>query len=153
MEDDTDFVILTLYVTEVLLLGGNKQLLNKLMKQLMDRFEMTDMGDVSRVLGMNATRDREQGTTTTDEKDNTEDIVERFGMKDCNPAFTPGAGPELSLNQPENDLLGEEGKQRYQSIVGPTMYFTQFSRYDILYAVNQLARGMSKLSRTHMGAA
>ena len=117
MEDDTDFVILTLYVTEVLLLGGNKQLLNKLMKQLMDRFEMTDMGDVSRVLGMNATRDREQGTTTTDEKDNTEDVVERFGMKDCNPAFTPGAGPELSLNQPENDLLGEEGKQRYLSLI------------------------------------
>ena len=38
---------------DVLLLGANKQLLNKLKKQLMDHFEMTDMGDVSRVLGMN----------------------------------------------------------------------------------------------------
>ena len=27
----------------------------------MDRFKMTDMGDVSRVLGMNVTRDREEG--------------------------------------------------------------------------------------------
>ena len=75
---------------DVLLLGANKQLLNKLKKQLMDRFEMTDMCDVSRVLGMNVSRDREKGTITIDQRDYTEDIVEGFGMKDCNLAFTPG---------------------------------------------------------------
>ena len=73
-------------------------------------------------------------------------------MKDCNPAFAPEAGPELSLNQPEKNLLDEEGKRRHQSIVGATMYLAQVSRYDILYAVNQLARGMSKPSKAHMGA-
>ena len=86
---------------DVLLLGANKQLLNKLKKQLMDRFEMTDMCDVSRVLGMNVSRDREKGTITIDQKGYEEDIVERFDMKDCSPAFTPGSRPELSLNQPE----------------------------------------------------
>ena len=35
-----------------------KQLLNKLKKQRMDSFEMTDKGDVSRVLGMNVFRYR-----------------------------------------------------------------------------------------------
>ena len=43
-------------------------------------------------------------------------------MKDFNPAFTLGAGPDRSLNQPENNLLDEEGKRRYQSIVGAAMY-------------------------------
>ena len=43
----------------------------------MDRFEMTDMGDVSRVLGMNVTRDREDGAITINQKDYTEDIVQR----------------------------------------------------------------------------
>ena len=62
---------------------------------------MTDMGDVSRVLGMNVTRDRKKRTITIDQKYYTEDIVERFGMKGCNPAFTPVAGPELSLEQRE----------------------------------------------------
>ena len=74
-------------------------------------------------------------------------------MKGCIPAFTPGAGPELSLNQPEKNLPDEEGKRGYQSIAGATMYLAQVSRYDILYAVNQLARGMSKPSKAHMGAA
>ena len=74
-------------------------------------------------------------------------------MKGCDPAFTPGAGPELSLNQPENNLLDEEGKRRYQSIESTSVYLAQVSRCHILYAVNQLARGMSNPSTAHMGAA
>ena len=74
-EDENGSAIPTLYVDDVLLLGANKQLLDKLKKQLMDRFEMTDMGGVSRVLDMNATRDRDKGTITINQKDYTEDIV------------------------------------------------------------------------------
>lgn len=59
-EDGTGFAILTLYVDDILLIGRNEQLLNKPKKQLMGRFEMTDMGDVSRMLGMNVSRDREK---------------------------------------------------------------------------------------------
>ena len=55
---------LTLYVNDFLLLGANKLLLNKLKNQLMDRFEMTDMGDVLRVLSMNVARDTEKETIT-----------------------------------------------------------------------------------------
>ena len=60
--DKTGTAILTLDVDDILLLGNNKQLLGKLKKQLMGRFEMKDLGDVSKVIGMNVTRDRENGT-------------------------------------------------------------------------------------------
>ena len=56
-EDKTRTAILTLCVDDILLFGNNKQFLGKLKKQLMDRFESTDLGDVSKVLGMNVTRD------------------------------------------------------------------------------------------------
>ena len=62
-------------------------------------------------------------------------------------------GPELSLDQPEENLLNEEGKRRYQSVMGAAMYLAEVCRYDILYTVNQLARAMSKPSKAHMGAA
>ena len=48
-EDENGSAVLTLYVDDVRLLGANKQLPDKLKKQLMGRFEMTDMSDVSRV--------------------------------------------------------------------------------------------------------
>ena len=151
-EDENGSAIPTLYVDDVLLLGTNKQLLDKLKKQLMDRFEMTDMGDVSRVLGMNVTRDREEGIITINQKDYTEDIIQRYGMRGFNPAYTPGVGPELPLDQPEENLLNKEGKLRYQSITGAATYLAQGCRYDILYIVNQLARAMYKPSKAHMGA-
>ena len=59
---------------------------------------MTGMGDVSRLLGMNVTRDREEGTITINQKDYTEDIVQRYGIRGCNPAYTPGVRPGLSLD-------------------------------------------------------
>ena len=58
-------------------------------------------------------------------------------MRGCNPARTPGVGPELSLDQPEENLLKQEGKQVF--------------RYNIFYTVNELTRAMSKSSMTYMG--
>ena len=74
----------------ILLLGANELLLSKLKKQLMGRFEMTNIGDVSRVVvGMNVARDHGNGTITINHRDYTEDVTELFGMKDCNPAYMP----------------------------------------------------------------
>ena len=74
-------------------------------------------------------------------------------MTNCNVALTPGVGPEISLDPPADRMLDDQGKQRYQSIAGALMYLAQVSRYDILYAVNPMARTMSKPSKAHMGAA
>ena len=65
---------------------------------------MTDMGNVSRVLGVNVTLNREEGTITINQKAYTR----TYGMRGCNPAYTSGVGPELSLDQPEENLLNEE---------------------------------------------
>ena len=59
----------------ILFLSASKSLLNKLKKKLMNQFEMSDMGDVSRILGMNVTRDREKETITISSKDYTKDVV------------------------------------------------------------------------------
>ena len=152
-EDETGFYVLTLYMDDILFLSTSKPLLNKIKKKLMNRFEMSDTGDVSRILGMNVTRNREKGTITINQKYYTEDVVQRYGMKGCNPAYPPGVGPESSLNQPEEKLLNEEEKLRYQAITGAAMYLAQVTRYGILYAVNQLASAMPKPAKAHMGAA
>ena len=74
-------------------------------------------------------------------------------MWECKPTNAPGYGPELSNQQPDGTLLDEEEKKRYQGIVGCLMYVSQVLRYDIMYAIGQLARPMVKLSKVHMVAA
>ena len=73
-------------------------------------------------------------------------------MTSCNSTCTPGVGKELPLNQPEERLVSKEEKQRFQAITGGVMYLGQVTRFDILYAVNQLARAMSKPSKANMAA-
>ena len=119
----------------------------------MEKFKMTDMGDVSLVLGMQITRDREKKTLTISQEEYTKSILERFGMANCKPVGTPGFGSELSTKQPEETLLSKEETQRYQAITGSVMYLAQILRYDIMYSSGQLARAMSRPAKVHMGAA
>ena len=107
----------------------------------------------SQIFGMNVARDYEKEAITTSQKEYTEDVVQRYGMEGCNPAYTPGVGPKLFLNQPEENLLNEKEKRRDQAITGVVIYLAQATRYDILYTVNQLARAMSKPAKAHIGAA
>ena len=100
------------------MIGGDIQLIEKIKKKLMDQFKMTDMGDVSLVLSMQVTRDRQGKKMTISQENCTKSILERFGMADCKPSSTPGFGSELSTKQPEGTLLNKEETQRYQAITG-----------------------------------
>ena len=79
---------------------------------------MSDAGDVSSVVGMNITCDREKGAITISQENDRENVVQRYGMEGYNLAYTPEVGPKLSLNQPENKLMNEENKRHYQVIRG-----------------------------------
>ena len=80
-------------------------------------------------------------------------LLERCGMASYSSAYTPGVGKVLSLDQPEERLLNKEETPRFQAITDSVMYFVQVTRYNILCAVNQLARAMSNPSKAHMAAA
>ena len=84
--------VLTLYVNDVLLLGKDRKVLERIKRKLMGRFSMTDMRDVSLVFGMEVTRDRTKGTVTITQENYVKSLLERYGMGNCNPAHTPGVG-------------------------------------------------------------
>ena len=144
---------LTLYVDDLLLASNNSEAMAMVNEKLKQRFKMTDMGAVSLVLDMEIKRDLERCTLTISQEAHSKSILGRFGMSECKPTNTPGYGPELSNQQPDETLLDEEETKRYQGIVGCLMYISQVLRYGIMYAVGQLARPMAKPSNIHMVAA
>ena len=146
-------VILTLYVEDILITGKDPTLVEQKKKEFKERFEMTDMGEVSHILGMEVTRDYDEGTLAITQTAYAINILERFGMQDANAAYTPGYGPELSAEQLKDKLLGAEATKLYQSITGSLLYLAQCTRYDLCYAVNQLTRACSKPAEIHMTAA
>ena len=84
--------VLTLYVDEVLLLGKDRKVVERIKRKLVGRFSMTHMGDVLLVFGMEVTRDRTKGTITITQENYVKSLLERYGMGNCNPAHTPGGG-------------------------------------------------------------
>ena len=66
-------VILTLYDDDILITGKDPTLVGQKNKELKERFEMKNMGKVSRIFGMEVTRDCDEGTlaiTQTADVDN-----------------------------------------------------------------------------------
>lgn len=90
----------------------------------MDRFTMTDMGDVPLILGMQKNRDAEAETLTISQEHYTKSILARFGMARCNPVHTTGPGVELFIDQTDDLLLEPTGSELYQSITGSLMFLS-----------------------------
>ena len=128
-------------------------MIESIKRELMGKFKMTDMGDVSLILGRQVTRDHQNKTLTISQENYTKSIQENVGMANCNRTSTSAYGPELSTKQPEDTLLGEEETRRHQAITGAGMYLAQITRYDVTYSTCQPARAVSSPSKTYMGAA
>ena len=91
-----------------MLTGGDKAVLKMLKEKLMSRFDTWDMGDISLILGMQVTRNRENGTVTIFQANYTRSVLEKYGMGECKPVNKPGAGKDLSLDQTEGNLLNRK---------------------------------------------
>ena len=150
---DNNLRVLAMYVIDLLLLGGDTTLLKDKKIQLMDRLAMTDMGDVSMVLGMKITRERGTKPLTISQGHYAKSVLARLSMAECNPVGTTGAEAELVLKHPDMIRLDSTGIQPYQAITGSLMFLSQCTHYDITYAVNQLPRAMNEPSKVHMTAA
>ncbi|GKB49316.1 retrovirus-related pol polyprotein from transposon TNT 1-94 [Tanacetum coccineum] len=62
--ENDDFIILLLYVDDMLAAGPNKDRINKLKAQLAREFEMKDTGPTNKILGMQIHRDRIMGVVS-----------------------------------------------------------------------------------------
>lgn len=107
------------------LCGQDAELFAQKKYELRDRFEMKDMEEVRLILGIEVERDCDEGTAAITQKSYIGFILERFGMQDCNPVSTPGYGPELSAEQPNDTLLGAAGTKFFQSSTGSLLYLAQ----------------------------
>lgn len=97
-------VILAIYVDDLLLVEQNKVLLRQLEAKLVRFFDTIHMEDVSIVLGIKVDHERKKWALIISQTHDTMSIVETYGMRECNPVYTAGVGPELSINQGEANL-------------------------------------------------
>ncbi|GJT46274.1 retrovirus-related pol polyprotein from transposon TNT 1-94 [Tanacetum coccineum] len=152
---NNDFIILLLYVDDMLVAGPNKDRINKLKAQLAREFEMKDLGPANKILGMQIHRDRVSRKIWLSQKSYVKKILQRFNMQDCKPISTPfPTDVKLSSKMsPSNEKERMEmSRVPYASAVGSLMFAMICTRPDIAHAVGVVSRYMAEPGRGHWDA-
>ena len=138
--------ILVLVYVDDLLLAGSRKDVDSLMKQLMGKFSIRDLGDATYFLGMEIARDRKNRKLVLSQKKYTKDILRRFDMINCKPRTVPmTAGTKITR---EGEPL-DTALYPYAEAVGALMYLAVCSRPDISYVVSHMARYMGAPTKEH----
>ncbi|KAE8686610.1 Detected protein of unknown function [Hibiscus syriacus] len=108
-------------------------------------FEMKDLGEAKKILGMKISRDKKLGRLCLSQKEYLRKVLKHFGMNEkSKPVSTPLA-PHFKLGasmSPKDDAEREYmSKVPYASAVGSLMYAMVFTRPDISQAVGDKQDG------------
>ncbi|KAL2228761.1 UNVERIFIED_CONTAM: Retrovirus-related Pol polyprotein from transposon TNT 1-94 [Sesamum indicum] len=152
---DEFFIILLLYVDDMLIAGSNVKEINRLKDQLSRKFDMKDLGEARQILGMKITRDKGTGKLWLSQSDYIEKVLCRFKMENAKPVRMP-LGNQFKLSNSDSPQIdSERAKMRvtpYASAIGSLMYAMICTRSDIAHAVAVVSRFMSNPGVMHWEA-
>ncbi|KAE8716517.1 hypothetical protein F3Y22_tig00110114pilonHSYRG00185 [Hibiscus syriacus] len=126
---DNDFVILLLYVGDILVAGPNKDHIEELKAQLAREFEKKDLGSANKILGMQIHRDRNYKPISTP-------LPINFKLSSS-----------MSPNSEEERM--EMSRVPYASAVRSLMFAMICTRPDIAQAVGVVSRYMANSGKEH----
>jgi hypothetical protein len=124
-------------------------------KQLMEHFEISDLGPISWLLGVSITRDTTAHTISLGQQAYIKQILGCFGLKESRAAVTPmEVRVDLNTDSPHlsTTLLTPAEKTKYQEMIGCLMYATVMMCLDIVFAVSTLSQYLAAPHTTHLHA-
>lgn len=83
------FVIVAVYINDLVVASNDRELMTLEGKKLKERFDMEDQGKAHYYLSMPVKQNRKQGVLTINQRSCLTSILKRFGMSDCKPVATP----------------------------------------------------------------
>jgi len=142
--DDGEIIIVLVDVDDLLLVGSSMAAINKIKKVLRRRFEIKDLGEAKVILWLEISRDKTLGTLKLSQGKYAAQVLEKFGMAECNPIATPlEVGLQLTKSEKSDESLP------YREAVGSLMYQIVGTRLDLAIAVGKLSRFVSSYGKEH----
>ncbi|KAI5320266.1 hypothetical protein L3X38_039974 [Prunus dulcis] len=145
--DTSGIIIVSLYVDDIIYTGSCPKMLEEFKQDMMQHYEMTDLGLLHHFLGM--------GVEQTDkhifihQKKYAMKLLEKFGMRECKSVAIPLVVNEKLCREDQSEAADES---EFRQIVGSLIYLTA-TRPDVMFASSLLARFMHNPSKKHMGTA
>ena len=145
-DDENGYVMMTLYVDDLLIAGSNDKVIKSAKDMLRSRFDMKDMGPADVILGVKISRTSEG--LALSQQHYVDKILERFMKDDTETARTP---VDMTLHLSKNKGVGVS-QLEYSRIIGSLMYLMSCTRPDIAYSISKLSRFTSNPGADHWKA-
>jgi len=145
---DNDFVIITVWVDNMLLFPMTVKLKQKAIVDMESEWEITDMGMPTKIVGIELKISPDKISISSSSY--IKSILEKELLERCNPVSMP-LDPNVPL---EPNPKGNEGDRSnsYARLLGELQYIASATRPDITYAVNRLASYIANPSLQHTTA-
>ncbi|EER28295.1 copia-like retrotransposon family protein [Coccidioides posadasii C735 delta SOWgp] len=148
-------IYLTLHVDDCRIMGPNEAEIEWLIEKLQERFEIKEVTEQGRYLGMRVQK-QPNGDLFVNQEQYIEDLLTEYGMEDCKPSKTPmkkGISIEFAPDQTLKDGVDEQATPtNYRKGLGSLQFLVTCTRPDIAFAVNYLARFNSRPNRESWAA-
>ena len=151
---DNDFIILLLYVDDMLIIGHHYNKIDKLKIELSKSFSMKDLRSVKHILGMKISHDKKNRKLWLSQESYIKKVLERFNMSKAKAVCSPLACHlKLSSKHPTREKeMKEMIKVPYASVVGSLMYAMVCTRPDIPHEVTVISRFLTNHGKEHWEA-
>jgi ATP-binding cassette subfamily B (MDR/TAP) protein 1 len=153
--NEGDFLILLLYVDDMLVVGQDVKKIASLEKALSKSFAMKDLGPAKQILGMHIVRDRTKNMLWLSQERYVTKVLQKFNMFNAKSVGSPlPADCRLNSGQcPKSEKdKAEMRRVPYASAVGSLMYAMVCTRPDIAFVVGTVSRYMSNPGKEHWAA-
>uniref|UniRef100_A0AAV1UVW7 Reverse transcriptase Ty1/copia-type domain-containing protein n=1 Tax=Peronospora matthiolae TaxID=2874970 RepID=A0AAV1UVW7_9STRA len=141
---DGHCVLVLVDVEDVLVTGSSLELIARTKNDLKTRFEMTDSGKYSFVLGIELL-DGEDGSVTLCQRRYVDDILKRFGMEECKAVASPVDVSSRVMSSSTANKIDVPCREAVSAL----MHLTTAKRPDIACAVSFVSRFMENPQEEH----
>ncbi|KAJ3557795.1 hypothetical protein NP233_g11654 [Leucocoprinus birnbaumii] len=152
-------LLILVYVDDMLVAGPNFCMIISLKNDITKHFDITDIGKLEYILGIQVTRDRNARIIYLDQSAYIQKLVTRFGMENCHPIQTPVAvnhhlssAQSPSTTYSQNEYNAYANGIHYLSLVGSLLFATQ-TRPDIQFGVGLVAQFSGNPGIAHLATA
>ena len=146
------FVILLLYVDDMLIVGQDAGVIGNLQKDLFKSFDLKDLGLARQILGMQILHDRKAKKLWLSQEKYIKRVLERFNMKHARLVSTP-LGAHFKLRKKSCSSSKKEKKDIASTIyflaVGSLIYAMVCTRPYIAHVVGVVSRFMVNPGKDH----
>jgi Reverse transcriptase (RNA-dependent DNA polymerase) len=141
---------ISVYVDDLGLFASSKEGMSRIKGELNERFAMTDLGEMKKILGLRVERNCEEGTLKILQGLYIDIVLARFHMQDANPVSTP-LSKTVKLT-PTNEAAHTRNDIPYATAIGSLMYTALGMRPDLAFTVQHLSQFTTSYGQEHWTA-